>query len=148
MARREAHGEIRLMRVLLDTNIVLDVLLKRQPWVKEAAAIWQANDEGRLDGYIVATTLTNIFYIARKLSNLNTARVAVRTCLEAFEICIVDRAALEQAETLSGSDFEDNLQIACASLAGLDAIVTRDPAGFKTSVIPIFTPADLLKQLS
>jgi predicted nucleic acid-binding protein len=53
------------MRVLLDTNVVLDVLLKREPWVAEAQILWQANDDGSVAGYVVATTLTNIFYIAR-----------------------------------------------------------------------------------
>ena len=135
------------MRVLLDTNVVLDVLLNRQPWVTEASGIWQANDAGELDGYIVATTLTNIFYVARRLTNLDRARAAVRLCLDAFEICIVDRAALEQAETLNGSDFEDNLQMACAAQAGLDAIVTRDPAGFQSSAVLVLTPTELLLRL-
>ena len=135
------------MHVLLDTNVVLDVLLNRQPWVSEAAAIWQANDVGQIDAYLVATTLTNIFYVARRLTNMDTARAAVRTCLEAFEICVVDRLALEQAEKLSGGDFEDNLQIACASQAGLDAIVTRDPTGFQTSAVLVLTPTELLLRL-
>jgi hypothetical protein len=75
------------------------------------------------------------------------ARQAVRICLEAFEICAVDHQALEQAQALPGSDFENNLQIACASLAGLDAIVTRDSKGFKTAAMPVLTPAELLTRL-
>ena len=49
------------MRILLDTNVVLDVLLKREPWVSEASAIWQANDDGRLVGHLMASALTDIF---------------------------------------------------------------------------------------
>lgn len=70
-----------------------------------------------------------------------------RTCLEAFEICDVTRHTLQQAETLSGNDFEDNLQIACATLQNLNAIVTRDKAGFQNSSVAVFDPADLLAQL-
>lgn len=129
------------MHILCDINVVLDVLLKRTPWVTEAAAVWQANDEGRIVGYILASAMTDIFYIARQLAGLEIAHTTVRTCLEAFEICTVDRQALEQAEALPGKDFEDNLQIACAS------IVTRDKDGFKAATIPVWTPAELLAQL-
>ena len=61
-------GEIRVIRILLDTNVVLDVLLKREPWVSDASVIWQANDEGRLVGYLMASALTDIFYIACRLA--------------------------------------------------------------------------------
>jgi predicted nucleic acid-binding protein len=71
---------------------------------------------------------------------------AVRLCLETFEICTVDRKALEFAEQLPGNDFEDNLQIACAVIAGLDAIVTRDASGYKGSSVPVLTPTQALSQ--
>ena len=135
------------MHILFAINVVLDVLLDRKPWVTEATAVWQANDEGRIVGYILASAMTDIFYIARRLAGLEIAHTTVHTCLEAFEICTVDRQTLEQAETLPGNDFEDNLQIACASIAGIDAIVTRDKDGFKAATIPVWTPAELLAQL-
>ena len=135
------------MHILFDINVVLDVLLKRKPWVTEAVAVWRANDEGQIVGYISASAMTDIFYIARRLAGLEIARTTIRTCLEAFEICTVDRQTLEQAETLPGNDFEDNLQIACASIVGIDAIVTRDKDGFKAATIPVWTPAELLSQL-
>lgn len=124
------------MRVLLDTNIILDVLLKREPWVSKSKSIWQANDDGRISGYITGTTLTDIFCIAGKITDFSTAQKAVTTCLEAFEICTVDRRAIELAVTFQGNDFEDNLQIATASIESLEAIVTRDPGGFKHSPVP------------
>lgn len=135
------------MPVLLDTNIVLNVLLNRQPWVTESAAVWQANDRGQLVAYIVASALTDIFYVACRLTNLETAHKAVRLCLGAFEICTVDRQALEHAQNLPGNDFEDKLQIACAEIAGLDAIVTRDSAGFKAASVSVLSPAELLARL-
>ena len=135
------------MRVLLDTNVVLDVLLKREPWVSDSAAAWRASDEGRIIGHITATTLTDIFYVARRLTGLDVARQAVRTCLDAFEVCIVDREALEKAEAMAGSDFEDNLQIACAVIATLDAIITRNKDDFEGAPIPALSPSELLAKL-
>lgn len=136
-----------MKRVLFDTNIVLDVLLKRSPWDVDAATCWQACDDGKIMGCLVASTLTDIFYIARKQKGLNDARKAVRVCLSAFAICVVDRQALELAVDLPGNDFEDNLQISCATLASLDVILTRDKGGFKDATIPVLSPDELVMQL-
>jgi predicted nucleic acid-binding protein len=135
------------MRVLLDTNLILDVLLNRAPWVTEASAVWQAHDDGRIVAHITATTMSDIFYIAGRLTDQATARIAVRTCLDMFEVCEVNRHVLEQAETLPGNDFEDNVQIACANMASLDAIVTRNTADFRGATITILTPAELLARI-
>lgn len=136
------------MRVLLDTNVVLDVLLKREPWVNDSAAAWRASDEGRIIGHITATTLTDIFYVSRRLAGIEVARKAVRTCLDAFEVCAVDREALERAEAMSGHDFEDDLQIACAVIANLDAIITRNKDDFEESPTRTLSPSELLAQLT
>lgn len=136
------------MKILFDTNIVLDALLLRQPWLPEAQQLWQANDGGLLTGYLTATTLTDIFYIAKRQQDIIKAKTAVDICLQAFEICPVNRQSLLLACTFLGNDFEDNLQIACATLAGLDGIVTRDPQGFQSTTIPVWTTAQILAQLS
>ena len=135
------------MRVLLDTNMLLDVLLDRAPFVTDSSAIWAACDGGRLVGVIPASTLTDIFYIARRATDRATARVAVGLYLAAFDICPVDRMTIEQATALPGDDFEDNVQLACAIIAGLDAVVTRNDRDFSASPIPILTPAALLATL-
>lgn len=135
------------MRILLDTNVVLDVLLGREPWQAEASAIWQAVDEGQVVAYVPASAITDIYYVARKLTDLVRARRSVQVCLDAFHVCAVDRFVLERALVLSGSDYEDNVQIACAELNGLDAIVTRDPDDYEGSPIAIWSPAQCLKNL-
>jgi len=68
--------------------------------------------------------------------------------LDAFEVCAVDRRALEQAETLPGDDFEDNVQIACASIANLDAIITRNKDDFEGAQPHALLPSELLAQLT
>ena len=135
------------MRVLLDTNVLLDVLLRRDPWVVASSAVWQAHDEGQIAGQTIACAIADVFYVAHRLTMLETARTAAHICLEAFVICKVDHQILEQAQALPGSDFEDNLQIAFASLANLDATVTRDKKGFRVARMPVLTPAELLVRL-
>lgn len=136
------------MRVLLDTNIILDVLLDRQPWSVDASAIWEACEQGLMIGVIPASAVTDIFYIARRASDVATARVAIGLCLATFEVSSVDRQMIEQAALFPGDDFEDNVQVACALAASLDAIATRNPNDFAGAPIPILTPAQLLAQLN
>jgi predicted nucleic acid-binding protein len=135
------------MNVLIDANILLDVLLDRAPWANDSSAIWQACDDGRITGYIPASTLTDIFYIARRIIDTATARVAVGLCLATFAICPVDRPTLERAASLLGNDFEDNVVIACAIIAKLEVIVTRNSGDFAASPVPVLTPAALLTQI-
>ena len=127
-------------RVLLDTNVVLDVLLKREPGLAEAQALWRAVDDERLTAFLPASVLTDIFYVARRLTDSLRARQAVQVCLDAFEMAAVDRSVLERAQVLAGADFEDNVRIACAELNQLEAIVTRDPADYAGSPIPVWSP--------
>lgn len=135
------------MRILLDTNIVLDVLLDRMPFVSESSRVWEACEGIHVMGYLPASVMTDIFYIAHRMTNLATARIAVGLCLATFHILAVDRQTLEFAMTFASADFEDNLQIATADRAHLDAIVTRNRKDFQSSPIPILTPAEFLTHL-
>jgi predicted nucleic acid-binding protein len=136
------------MKVLLDLNIVLDVVLSRQPWLGEASAVWNAHHSGAFEGILAATEFTNLFYIVRRLADEATARTAVSLCLATFGCAIVDQAVLRAADSQTGSDFEDNVCIASAATAGADLIVTRDPAGFLHSPVPVVSPAELLLRLA
>jgi predicted nucleic acid-binding protein len=98
------------MRVLVDTNVVLDVLLKREPWVTEAAAVWRLCSEAAITGYVSASSFTDIYYVARRHTDRERARTALRLCLDTFAVCPIDQSTLERAYSLPGDDFEDNLQ--------------------------------------
>jgi predicted nucleic acid-binding protein len=133
--------------ILLDTNVVLDVLLARQPWSQDATEIWQAHRAGTVAAHVAATTLTNIFYVSRKLVGRERAWQGVHTCLNQLRIIAVDDSLLHAAAAMGGQDLEDNLQIVCAAAATLEAIVTRDPGGFAHSPIEVLTPAQFLQRL-
>ena len=131
-----------LFRVLLDTNVVLDVLTDRRPWVEDASRIWCAHERGQCVAYLSATTLTDIHYVAQRLSSAEKANKAIDLCLRTFEIAGVDRATLEIASHLTGGDFEDNVQIACIQQAQLDGVVTRDADGFSEAPCPVWSLRD------
>ena len=137
-----------MMRVLLDTNVLLDALLQRAPWHVEADAILQAATRGEVIGAVTPISLANMFYVGRRIVGTERARREVRTSLAVFEILATNRETLLQADVLPGPDFEDNIQIAAAVAAGVDAIVTRDPADFSASPVTVLTPAQLLALLA
>jgi len=135
------------MNVLLDLNIVLDVVLVRQPWFPEASQVWDANLNGDIAAGIAAFTVPTVFYIVHRQTDLGHAHDAVRICLASLQIVPVQRTTLEYARTLLGSDYEDNLQLACAIEAKMDCLVTRDLSGYTGATIPVLSPAQLLAQL-
>ena len=135
------------MRVLLDTNIVLDVLLRRGEWLVGAEAVWQAAVDGRLTACMTASSLTDVYYISRRLVSVSAARQVVRQCLDCLELLPVDVQMLEHAYALESLDFEDALQIAGATHSGLDAIITRDPSGFRGSPVAVLSSAELVSRL-
>jgi predicted nucleic acid-binding protein len=136
------------MNVLTDINVLLDVFLNRAAWLADSAAVLQANHDGRITLHVSASALPTIFYIVRRHAGLPQAMTVVDECLKAFRIVPVTGTTLALARTWLGNDYEDNVQIACAVEARLDAIVTRDPRGFAGSPIPVLTPADLVARLS
>lgn len=135
------------VRVLIDTNVVLDWLLDRKPWSDEAQPLWNARDAGLAVAYLPASVLTDIFYIIRRQAGIPSAFVAVDRVLAAFGLFAVDAPLLQQARALPGNDFEDNVQIACATNARLDLIVTRNPTDFHSSPIPVIEPPRIIAYL-
>lgn len=100
------------MKVLVDTNILLDFLLQREPFFQDAELLFQALDSGQVVGYVTATTLTDIFYVARRHTrNIELARQAVAKTLTVMAVCPVNRAILESAFASGLADFEDAIKL-------------------------------------
>jgi predicted nucleic acid-binding protein len=131
------------MRVLVDTNVVLDFLQEREPFVENAARLFERIDAGEIEGFIAATTITNIYYIVRRAAGADVAQDAITQVLADLNICAVDREVVEQAIALNFRDFEDAVQYVCGVVNHVDAIVTRDISGFVGAEIPVMLPEDL-----
>jgi predicted nucleic acid-binding protein len=136
------------MRVLLDTDVILDIFLERQPFAEEAVALWAANKAGDFEGYVSGITPVNLYYIARKVKGYEKARLAVETLLSAFQICPVDDKVLQSALSGPITDFEDAVQHERASALQLDAIITRNLKDYSDATLRVLAPSDFLKQLT
>ncbi len=149
MAGGAVNGEIFAMRVLLDTNIILDFFLEREPFFQSANQVFAAIVSEQIDAFISASSATDIFYIARRQTqSLEEARRILTTTLNLFGVCPVDQEILNNALQSGMADFEDAVQIACAVAQQVDAIVTRNPQDFQTEAVAIVTTSQLLEQLT
>jgi len=135
------------MRVLLDTDVVLDILADRQPFVVEASVLWLAHEQGQLETYISPITPVNAFYILRRQVGTSQARQLVADMLRILKVCLLDQAVIQAAEALPMTDFEDAVQAATAIAAGLDVLVTRNTRDYRGAPLTILTPAEALARL-
>lgn len=132
------------MRVLLDTNVVLDVLLDRRPFAREASLIFALIEKSRIEGFLCATTVTTIDYLLGQALDPEKAREALQQLLSLFEIAPVNRPVLEQALRSGISDFEDAVLEQAGRLVDVDAIATRNLKDFEKSSITVFDPSELI----
>ena len=136
-----------MKKILFDTNVILDVLLDRQPYVEASASAWTAVEAGISEGMLATHSVTTIHYLVRKEKGNIQARRIISAILRVFGVAAVDGAVVQEALQLPLSDFEDAVTAAAARLAGCKCIVTRDPKGFRGCPVRSLTPEAVLPLL-
>jgi predicted nucleic acid-binding protein len=134
--------------ILFDINVVLDVLLNREPHAEASASAWALVEDGIADGFLAAHAVTTIHYLIRKEMGAAKATRMISAILTVFAVAPVNGAVIQQAMQLPSPDFEDAVTAAAALLAGCDYIVTRDPKGFRGSPVRTLTPEALMPILN
>jgi len=133
-------------KILIDTNVLLDYLLEREPFFEDAKGVILSCVEGNVKGCIAAHSIPNMFFILRKDYDANERREILSNLCEIFDVEGIDKAKL-----LSGlanedfTDFEDCLQMECAKSYGADYIVTRNVADYSVSEVKAIEPKEYLK---
>jgi predicted nucleic acid-binding protein len=136
------------MTALLDTNVVLDILLERQPWYTEAALIFGLSEKKLINCFVSASSITDIFYLAEKEHGKQTARDSIKRLLQVFNPATVTSANIRQALELEWNDFEDSLQFIVGESLSVDFIVTRNVKDFTSSAIVVVTPAQFIQHIA
>lgn len=136
------------MKVLIDTNIVLDLLLDREPFSENASAVFAHIEHSRVEASLCATTLTTLDYLLGRSLSAKQARQTIQRLLELFEIATVNRSVIEEALASRMTDFEDSVLAYSANLAGADLIVTRNTKDFRRSPVKAVTPTEFLAVFS
>ncbi len=132
------------MNIFVDTNVLLDVLAKREPHYKASARIWTLCEEGKIHGSISVISFNNIYYIVRKLNGRHAAGKMLALLRDVFEPVALDAKLLNQAIGAGMGDFEDAIQYHSAVRANADFLVSRNVAHFPKAAFPILTPEELI----
>jgi len=137
------------MNVLIDTNVVVDVLLKRKPFDADAVKILFFSERNFITAYISASAATDIFYLTRKqYQNKEKTYALIKELFGAVKIASVGEDSIKNAMGLYWDDFEDCVQYVTAKDFQANYIITRDAKGFKGSDIATISPADFVDLIS
>lgn len=134
------------MRVLIDTNIMLDYILEREPYTVYSNKIFELCISGKLEGAVAAHSITNAYFILRKVMTSEERRTALLDVCEIVSVAGVDESKIISALNRDGfSDFEDCVQDECAAACGADFIITRNEKDFAESRVKAVSAEDFLK---
>jgi predicted nucleic acid-binding protein len=131
-------------RILIDINIILDVLQKREPFYETSVRLLALVETGRVQGYLAAHSLTTLFYLIRKDMSAADARATLTNLLQFIRVAAVDQATIEQALNLDYRDYEDAVQMISALQVKADHLITRNIRDYQPALLSVLQPIDFL----
>lgn len=137
------------MDIMIDTNVIIDYLLDRRPFSDEAEEILACCMRREIRGYVLASCVTDIFYIAgKRVDDIHILYLLMDDLFEYLKVLDVSRGNIMAALGQKEQDFEDCLLSVCAQRAGCDRIVTRNTKDFQRSFVKAVEPKEFLNELS
>ena len=134
-----------MRKIFVDTNILLDVALHRDEFFEYSSAVWGDCESKKVQGFISAISLNNLYYIMRRRVAPEVALEYVRLILNVFSVVPLDEGILRLAVDLPQKDFEDAIQTFSALQVKADCIVTRDKTHFSNNYMATASPAEYLE---
>ena len=133
------------MKVLIDTNVILDILLQRQPWYTNAALIFSLTKNKIIQSFVSATSVTDIYYLSQKDLGKRSAKESIKKLFQVFCPAAVTDKDIYKALDLDWEDFEDSVQFIVGESISVDYIVSRNIRDFSSGTIPAVTPEQFMK---
>jgi predicted nucleic acid-binding protein len=135
-----------MKKLLIDTNIVIDLLAKREPYYEDAAKLFSLADKNKVKLSVSSLTFANTYYLLQKMNSALVAKEILRRFKILTEVLSLDDKIIDLALNDNGfSDFEDAIQYYSALENGQDIIITRNLKDFKSSKIPVLTATEYLQ---
>lgn len=135
------------MKVLIDTNVILDVLCSRTEFLEASSRVWKYCEVNKLTGVISALSVPNIVYILRKELDPDKTKDIIDRLMLIFDVAELKAEDLRKAAEMKTADFEDAVQMCCADRINADFIVTRNVRDFVSSPVPAVKPSELLDRI-
>ncbi|GBF79272.1 type II toxin-antitoxin system VapC family toxin [Aphanothece sacrum] len=134
------------MNVLIDTNVIIDIALERQPHFVDSDRVLSLAEQNQIKGYISASTFGDLYYIInRNKGRIVTLDFISKVC-QCCQVATVDAMVIDMALNANFNDFEDGIQYSCAMVNQIEIIVTRNPQDFPVTTSLILTPSQLIEQ--
>lgn len=133
-----------MKRLLIDTNIILDIALKRDPHFEDSSRVFELLDKKQFIGYITASTVTDIYYISRKEKGRTIAIEFISNLIEIVDVLGVDKNIIVKALKSNILDFEDAVQVSAAKYNEIEIIITRNKSDFLNANLEILTPKEFI----
>lgn len=132
------------MKILFDTNIILDVLLLRKPYYPSATFLLSEVEQGNIEGYLCPTTLTTIGNLVTKIKGADEAKKLIKNLLNIFELTVQNKSIFETACSHKINDYEDAVLHESARSSNIEGIVTRNVKDFKYASVKVYDPEELI----
>ncbi|MCL2046617.1 MAG: PIN domain-containing protein [Oscillospiraceae bacterium] len=137
-----------MTKILLDSNVVIDALNPNSNFAHDAKAIFMLIGDNELSAYICANSLTDIYYILKKIQGTSNAKTTIENLLKALNILPLTEADCKEALALPMNDFEDAIIATCAKKASIDYIISRDNDFIKAeTAVSVIAPKQLLERI-
>ena len=138
-----------MTNLFIDTDVIIDFLIDRKPYSREAAIIFTLIDQKKLKGYASSLTFSNLFYVLRKIEPHKKVISKLDSISKILTILKVDEQNVRDSIDSGFPDFEDSIQYFCAmDCKKIEVIITRNTKDYKNSSLPVITPGDFLKSAS
>jgi predicted nucleic acid-binding protein len=135
-----------MTNLFIDTDIIIDFLIDRKPYSREAAIIFTLVDQKKLKAYASSLTFSNLFYVLRKVEPQKNVIAKLDSLSKILTVLKVDDQNIRDAIESGFPDFEDSIQYFCAlDCKKVEVIITRNIRDYKKSTLPVMTPGDFLK---
>lgn len=134
------------MRILLDTNIILDIALKREPFFTDSVGVFKKIDNNAVYGFITTTTITDIYYIAKKDKGHAIAIEFISNLIQFVDIIGIDKDIVIESLISDITDFEDAIQSVASTFNEVDYIITRNTKDYRSSKVKAITPTEFISQ--
>ena len=134
-----------MIKLLLDTNVLLDLVLNREPHFEHSKELFIKIDGIQIKGFITATTITDIYYLVKKPKGSGVALAYIENLISFIDVLSIDKSIILNALKSEIDDFEDAIQIYASISNSIDFIITRNISDFIKSEVPAFTPKDFVQ---
>ncbi len=135
------------MKVLIDTNVILDVLCNRSEYVEDSLKVFKCCEVNQITGCISALSILDMIYIMRNEPDREKIKETLDALNSIFSVAVLSQSDIDNVAILGFADYEDALQSVFAARAKADYIVTRNIRGFRNSTVPAITPSELLEMI-